>query len=459
MEENNKFEDLRIKLLNEVIQWDNKPNLTKEFKQNFFKLLELCTFSMMQDKDNFFALFTVQMKREIKFDLPTAVGNTASLTHFNIYFNPYIFLQCSIKEMKALIKHEIYHIMNNHLKRAKFLRGKYSSTAISKAIDVSINQYIYNLPAWSDNLSNVSLTYNIDLKPNENMEWYVKKIQKGIDKLKANKGKKIIENIDDKNSKLIKKEHDSAHSHDLWWYSEDDLNLEQLKDLTKKVANNASKGKIPSEIQQIIDDLNKMPEISWKDYLKKIMGTLPSGHKKTITRKDRRQPYRLDLRGKLNNHIAQIIIALDISGSITDGEIDQIMTEVFNILKSYPSEITIIECDNEIRRVYKVKSKRDIRKKIDTRGGTSYSPVFQYIYNHRMRNHLLIYFTDGVGEKELTCMPINYKTLWVITGKGESLSLENPYGEVKRLSNIKVEKPDPTYGKDTMKDMLVEWQK
>ncbi|EFG89721.1 hypothetical protein CLCAR_0886 [Clostridium carboxidivorans P7] len=92
MEEVNKFEDLRIKLLNEVIQWDNKPNLTKEFKENFFKLLELCTFSMMQDKDNFFALFTVQMKREIRLDLDTAVGNMASLTHFNIYFNPYIFL-------------------------------------------------------------------------------------------------------------------------------------------------------------------------------------------------------------------------------------------------------------------------------------------------------------------------------------------------------------------------------
>lgn len=459
MKENNNFEDLRIKLLNEVLQWDDKSKITKEFKKSFLKLLELCTFSMMQDKDDFFAFFTIQMKRGIKLDLPTAVGNTASLTYFNIYFNPFIFLECSLEEMKALIKHEVYHIMYNHLKRARDIIGKYSPTAISKAMDVSINQYINNLPPWSHKLQNVGLSYNINLKDDESMEWYAKEIQKGIDKLNSDKGEKIIEDKVHGDSKLIKRKHDSVHAHDLWWNSEDDLNLEQLKEITKKAANNASKGKIPSQFQQIINDLNKVSEISWKDYLRKIIGTLPSGHKKTITRKDRRQPYRLELRGKLNDHIAQIIIAIDISGSIANEEIDQIMTEVFHIVKNYHSEITIIECDNEIRRVYKVRSKENVRKKLDTKGGTLYSPVFEYVHNHRMRNHLLIYFTDGVGEQELKYAPINYKTLWVLTGKGEKLSLKNSYGEVKRLSNVKAEKADPTYAKDTMKELLMEWQK
>jgi predicted metal-dependent peptidase len=459
MKENNKFEDLKTKLLNEVLQWNDNSKITEGFKKKFFKLLELCTFSMMQDKDNFFAFFTIQMKREIRLDLPTAVGNTASLTHFNIYFNPFIFLECSLEEMKALIKHEVYHIMYNHLKRARSIIGKYSSTAISKAMDVSINQYIDKLPAWSHNLRNVSLSYNINLKDDESMEWYAEEIQQGIDRLNSGKSEKIIEDKVNQNSKLIKRKHDSVHAHDLWWNSEDDLNFEQLREITKRAVNNANKGKIPIELQQIISDLNKMPEISWKDYLRKIIGTLPSGHKKITTRKDRRQPYRLELRGKLNNHIVQIIIAIDISGSISNEEIDQIMTEVFHIVKNHPSEIIIIECDNKIRRVYKVRSKENIRKKLDTKGGTLYSPVFEYIHNHRMRNHLLIYFTDGVGEEELKYAPINYKTLWVITGKGEKLSLKDSYGEVKRLSNIKVEKADPTYAKDTMKELLMEWQK
>ena len=50
-----------------------------------------------------------------------------------------------------------------------------------------------------------------------------------------------------------------------------------------------------------------------------------------------------------------------------------------------------------------------------------------------MRNVILIYFTDGVGEKELEIRPINKNTIWVLTGK-EELSLGKPYGSIKRIS-------------------------
>ena len=46
------------------------------------------------------------------------------------------------------------------------------------------------------------------------------------------------------------------------------------------------------------------------------MGTVESNKKKTITRRNRRQPNRLDLRGELRNHKAEIAVAIDISGSI-----------------------------------------------------------------------------------------------------------------------------------------------
>ncbi|WML35190.1 VWA-like domain-containing protein [Clostridium sp. OS1-26] len=459
MSENNKFDKLRIDLFNEVMQWEGPESMTDEFRANFFKLIEICTFSMMEEEDNFFALFTMQMKREIRLDLPTAVGNAASMSYFTIYFNPYIFLQCSLKEMKALLKHEVYHIMYNHLKRAKNLKEKYCSTAINSAMDISINQYINHMPAWSDNIKNVALSYNIDLPRDLPFEEYARLIQEGIDKLKSSKGLEILENKDSKELDFMKKSHDSAHAHDLWESSEEPFNFEQIKDLIKKTADNAAKGKIPSAFEKIIDGLNIKPEISWQNYLKRAIGTNPSGYKKTITRKDRRQPERFDLRGKLSKYTAQIVVAIDISGSITDKEIDQIMKEIFGIIKIHTSEITIIECDNQIRRVYKVKSKKDVKKKLDTRGGTAFSPVIEYMNKHRMANHFLIYFTDGLGEVKLSCIPVNYKILWVLTGKEGSLSLEKSYGVVKKLSGAKVEKADSSYAKDTMKELLMEWAK
>ena len=81
-------------------------------------------------------------------------------------------------------------------------------------------------------------------------------------------------------------------------------------------------------------------EIPWNMYLKKMMGTLEGDKKKTISRRSRRQPNRLDLRGELRGHTARITLAIDISGSISDEEFHGAIKEVFNIVKTYKHEIT-----------------------------------------------------------------------------------------------------------------------
>lgn len=231
-------------------------------------------------------------------------------------------------------------------------------------------------------------------------------------KLKGDKGLELLEQSNDDSSCKYEKKYEIWKTHDIWRQCKKDYNFEELKQLTKKVANNSNRGKIPTSLEKAIKNLNEKPEISWSEYLKKIVGTLPMGYKKTITRKDRRQPDRLELRGKLPNHVAEILVAIDISGSIIDKEIEKIMIEIFSIVKNHSCKITIVECDDEIRRVYTAKSIKDIKPKTHRKGGTAFSPVFQYIYDKKLRNHLLVYFTDGMGEEELTIKPINYKTLW-----------------------------------------------
>lgn len=279
-----------------------------------------------------------------------------------------------------------------------------------------------------------------------------------MNRLKDDNGKELLEKNENEESNVkYSKEHDIWKTHDIWRNNKDDYNFEEIKELTKKTANNANKGKLPNSIEKALKDLSEKPEISWENYLKKIVGALPVGYKKTITRKDRRQPERLDLRGKLSNHIVQILVAIDISGSVTEEEIKKIMIEIFNIVKSHPCEIAIVECDNQIRRIYEVKDLKDLKKKLDTRGGTAFSPVFQYIYDKKLRNHLVVYFTDGLGEKELKIKPINFKTLWVLTGKEDNLSLNNPYGEVKKLSNKKPVVNDVTIALNEMKEIIKDW--
>ena len=120
----------------------------------------------------------------------------------------------------------------------------------------------------------------------------------------------------------------------------------------------------------------------------------------------------------------------------SDEEFKQAIKEVLQIVKNYNHEITIIECDNEIRRTYKVKSVKDIKERINIRGGTKFTPVFEYANKKKL--NLLVYFTDGKGEDRLEVIPRGYKVLWVISGRGDKLSLNNPYGAVKKLSKVEV---------------------
>ncbi|WP_282804130.1 vWA domain-containing protein [Clostridium tetani] len=456
---NNKFETLKRELLKDAYNLEDKLIVDSEFRKKFFYLIELTTFSLMKGEDNFFGLFSMQMKREINTKILWPLGTTVSLSHFVLHFNPFLFLNCSLEEMKALIKHEIYHIMFGHFKRERQLKKKYSSFIVNTALDISINQYIENLPSWSSTIEKVNLSFNGDLSYERNAEYYAEKIKEAIDKLTSEKGKKKILNKELMiNSQDIKiEECKIENAHDVWNLNKNNFDLEHLKELTKKTANNASKGKISSSIQRALKDLNKKAQIPWNEYLRKVIGTQPMGYKKTITRKDRRQPNRLDIRGKLPDHKIKLLIALDISGSMSDEDIQKVMVEIFDIVKKHPAEITIIESDNAIRRVYKVKRKGDIKKKLDTRGGTSFSPVFQHIYDNRLRDHILIYFTDGMGEEELKIKPINYKTLWVLTGSEETLSLKDSFGEIKRLSYKKVKKNDVTLALQDMKEIIKDW--
>lgn len=455
--EQERFQQLRNELFIKISAISSPEEISEEFKNKFLNLLELCSLSFMNGTDSFFAYFLIQIRREVKLDLKTAVATVFNGSSFKMYFNPAIFLECSFLEMQALIKHEIYHIISSHHTRAKALRGKYSSLAIGLAMDISINQYIVNLPSWANTMEGVKLSYDADLKEGQAMEQYAAVIQKALGKLKkdAKQDRDIDANSLEEN--YLAREHDDMQCHELWEQNEQP-DAELIKETVKKLSTNAAKGKVLDSIDELLRDLNKRAEITWKDYLKRLLGTLPSGYKKTVTRRDRRQPDRLDMRGKLSRHIAQIAVAIDISGSISDSELEQVMGEVFALIKNYPSEVTIIECDSQIRRVYKAKGIRDIKKKVNTRGATRFSPVFEYMHENKMKNHVLIYFTDGLGEKELAVDPINKNIIWVLTGKGEELSLKKTFGIVKRLSQIKKKEPEYIYAPNEIKEFRnMEW--
>lgn len=404
----------------------------EDFKIRFFQLVDRVNTSLMEEKDHFYGYFLFQMGKDISFDIPSPTGVNFKGAKYVIYFNPILFLNLNIKQMESTIKHEIYHVVSKHLVRAQELKGKYSRLAVNLAMDIVVNKYIDYLPPKAVTLESVNAKYQLKLKPYEPFEYYLGNIQNALDLMEEDEDEGEVEDGSEKEA--VATAFDEEHTHDIWADS-DVLDEKTIQEFTEKFISNASKGPLSSDLEKLIGAFHKSRgEVPWQVYLGRLMGTIETDKKKTITRRSRRQPERLDLRGQLRNHKAQVAVALDISGSISDEEFRQAMLEVLNIVKNYKHEITVIECDEQIRRVYKVKTIKDLKDRISVRGATSFTPVFDYA--NKQKFNMLVYFTDGKGEDKLKVIPRGYKTLWVISGRGEKLSLKESYGPVKKLAKV-----------------------
>ncbi len=403
----------------------------EDFKKDFFHIIDKVNLSLMEDKENFYGYFLFQMGREIRFDITSATSINFKDAKYVMYFNPIIFLELNMEQMQSTIKHEILHVLSQHLIRLKDFKDKYSTLALNLAMDVVVNQCLDCLCPYSITLEYINNKYNLNLEKFKTFEYYLEKIQTELDLQEENDEGEIVDNNEN-----VAVDFDAEKTHDIW---EECIEIDEktLRDFTEKFADNAKKGSVPTYIENMIKSLkNSKGELPWNLYLKKLMGTIEANKKKTITRRNRRQPNRLDLRGELRGHKAEIAVAIDISGSISDEEFKQAIKEVLTIVKSHNQEITIIECDKEIKRTYKVKSPKDIKERVASGGGTKFLPVFEYANNKKI--NLLIYFTDGKGEEKLEIKPRGYKTLWVISGRGEKLSLQEPFGVVKKLSKVEI---------------------
>lgn len=412
--------------------------LPETIQKTFWNIVDQVSFNLIEDQDNFYGYFLFQMLREIRFDIssPTAVNFKG--TKYVIYFNPLIFLKLNKNQMASSIKHEILHVLSMHLKRAEALKNQYSTLAINMAMDVVVNKYLDHLPPYATTLNWVNLHYGLELDPYESFEYYLSKIQIALDLLEEDEEG---EEDDREEEKTFKEEYNPKNTHDIWEETEQ-MDEKTLNAFTKKQVLMAQKGEMPTYLGSMIAQLqNTQGELPWELYLSKWMGRLESQKKKTMMRRNRRQPERLDLRGHLRDHQVEIVIAIDISGSMSNEEFKQAMKEVFQIVKKYKHAVTIIECDQEIRRVYEVKSIKDLKERFASQGGTLFTPVFSYL--NKKKVDLLIYFTDGQGEAALKTVPRQYKVLWVLSGRSEELSLEKPYGIIKKLNRIEIKEEQP----------------
>lgn len=169
-------------------------------------------------------------------------------------------------------------------------------------------------------------------------------------------------------------------------------------------------GSIPGEIQFYLDKLLN-PKLPWGTILRKYMKQY-SKTDYSMRKPNRRFFPRHYLPSLHSTSMASLAVAVDTSGSVSDSDFLQFMSEVDSMLRIHkPEKISLIQFDWNIKSVDTLKRVNDIKTvKFTGRGGTNTTEVMNWVNDNKP--NVLIIFTDGYFTP--ADIPVKSDVIWVI---------------------------------------------
>ena len=473
---NNDITDILYRIkenLKAIESGDERSSLLDEVRSDYLDLVELIKLFLISERDTYYGYFLMNLQFSVNFHSNSIAG--IKLNTFPPVFesNPLLLCKFTLKEIIYIVCHEIDHIVLNHpaeMVKANPTEDPEVFREFNLAADASVNDRInheidvekHKFMSPPDGLITSSvLSEMFDLGKIWEMQSYayyfnlIKDLDKdsqenrsepsnGQESIMKEKiaeegsGDLSVENQDGEQSDIVTAANCGGNISDHEWEAGSDAEdaaaaVRELVNASVSMMSDESRGMMPGYFLSQVENLNKPPVLSWQALLKKYIGTITAGKRKTRMRLDRRQPERFDIAGRVDDKILKIVVAIDTSGSMDDHMISSVFSEIFAILAKRKYEITVIECDARVQKVYRARNISEIEKKVAGRGGTCFTPVIEYINNDRyFRDALLIYFTDGYGESEIP-KPKTYRNLWVVLDDSRNLSVKDPYGTVVTL--------------------------
>ena len=191
-----------------------------------------------------------------------------------------------------------------------------------------------------------------------------------------------------------------------------------------------AEGRISGNLKSLIQGMNK-PTKNWKEVLSRYINTNAKSNYSWLTPNPRFISLNLYLPNLLSEKLDHIVLAIDTSRSMDSIQLSKLWTEIRAISRQMePHKITVIQCDTTIKKVDVYQSNNLPRNlQAEGRGGTRFTPVFQYLQN-KQPPACLVYFTD-LKSTDYPARPPQYPLLWAATNQ-EALTRHDrriPYGQ------------------------------
>ncbi|MFO7596170.1 MAG: VWA-like domain-containing protein, partial [Desulfocurvibacter africanus] len=153
-------------------------------------------------------------------------------------------------------------------------------------------------------------------------------------------------------------------------------------------------GELPGSLERLAGELLS-PALNWRDLLRRFLAGSARNDFSWVRPNRRYLHAGLYLPGLENEALAEVAVAVDVSGSITQAELDLFATELLAILEEFDTTLTVLTCDAALTSQKHV-ARWDLALEFRAKGGggTDFRPPFEQLREDGVAPACLIYFTD-----------------------------------------------------------------
>ena len=346
----------------------------------------------------FFGSVAVRLKMVEKPDLNPP---TLAVDGKNIFYHPQWIAE-NAKLVKSAIVHEVLHVIMLHHTR----RGDRDPYKWNVACDYAIN------PIVAQNGFPIGDSWLYETK---------------YDGLSA---ERIYEKLDDNNIKQMQQNGEGALDEiieptDEESRKEAEVEAKELQSTAQAAAKEA--GKSPKGVDKFIEFLQK-PQVRWQDQLREYLTNSVNGNVMWHI-PNRRLLNTVYMPHYEKQPSGSIAIAFDVSGSVSEREIQQYGSEIQQIARDNNIErLDVLYVNSKVVKTQHFENGEDIHLKPRIGGGTEFEPAFLWLEGEGITPHALVYFTDGYGRFNFS--PPQFPVIWCISSDkiapwGTTVSLEN----------------------------------
>jgi predicted metal-dependent peptidase len=413
-----------------------KMNYTsKEFNQDLFALVK---------NEVFLAHCIAQISRKPTELLPTAaIGFDKKNNRFTMWYNPGFMGELSTKHRRGVILHELFHFINHHI-TTRMPDPKYMKIW-NYATDLAINDHIKHLlPEFCLVPGQGPFSDTEKWRHNQTADFYFEIFKERQDEMES-----LVEEMMEQAKAQEGESGDPGNSffdnHDEWLTDPADADMsnssheiakQKAKQIMQKAANEASKtsdgwGTISAAMRQkIVRSLQ--PQISWRSVLRSFVQTSQKASKRnSVMRVNRRKPYVRP--GQRQSYVANIAVAVDMSGSVEDELLSKFFAEIDGLAKHVT--FTVLPFDTKVIEEHCHVHEKGSRSNYERVfcGGTDFQCVTDYVNEHKQYDALIVLTDLGAPQPG----PCRVKRMWLADEQNAASPYFNPKTLNERLLVVK----------------------